>query len=304
MKIAILGAGAMGSLFGGYLSTHNDVWLIDVDKNKIDRIKDKGVIIREENNEFVVHPNAVTDASGLSPVDLLIVFVKAMYSRSALYSNKHLIGSNTYVMTLQNGSGHEETLMEFAPEDRIIIGTTQHNSSMIEPGHIHHGGKGLTQIGLLKGDSNKLQYMADNFTSCGFKTVVSDNVKKQIWEKLLLNSSASVLTAILQVKLGYILNNPHAWNLAEKLIREAVSVANAEGIGFDVEQEINKIKNVLKGAQDGYTSIYADLKNSVRTEVDTISGSVVRAGKRLGIPVPNHEFAVSLVHAIEDKNKK
>lgn len=300
MKIAILGAGAMGSLFGGYLSQHNEVWLVDIDKKKIDKIKGHGIIIREDNTELTAYPNAVADASCLSPVDLLIVFVKAMYSKSALSSNKHLIGSNTYVMTLQNGSGHEEILMEFVPEDRIIIGTTQHNSSMIEPGHIHHGGKGLTQIGLLKGDSNKLQYMADNFKSCGFDTIVSNNVKKHIWEKLLLNSSASVLTAILQVKLGYIINNPNAWNLAERLILEAVSVANAEGMGFDAEYELNRIKNVLMGAQNGYTSIYADLRDGMPTEVDTISGSVVRAGKRLGIPVPNHEFAVLLVHALEE----
>jgi 2-dehydropantoate 2-reductase len=207
--------------------------LIDIDKKKIDKIKDHGVIIQEDNSEFIAYPNAVSDSVDICPVDLLIVFVKAMYSKDALSSNKHLIGSNTYVMTLQNGSGHEDILLEFVPEDRIIIGTTQHNSSMIAPGHVHHDGKGLTQIGLLKGDSKKLQCMADNFTSCGFKTVVSDNVKKQIWEKLLLNSSASILTAILQVKLGYILNNPHAWSLAEKLIREAVLVANAEGIEFD-----------------------------------------------------------------------
>lgn len=303
MRIAILGAGAMGCLFGAYLTKENDVWLVDIDKRIVDAINENGVRVTEKDGEHVMRPRAVCDTSGLGEMDLVIVFVKSMHTESALAANKHLIGENTYVMTLQNGAGHEDMLLKFVQFERIIIGSTQHNSSLVSPGHVYHGGGGLTSIGLLNGQSGHLQAIADKFTSCGFNTVVSDNVKKQIWTKLMLNTSASVLTAVLQVKLGYILDNPHAWFLAEKLIKEAVAVANADGLDFDAKQVIGDIKAVLSRAYDGYTSIYADLRDGLRTEVDTISGSVLRAAKRLGLPVPYHEFVVELVHALEEKQK-
>ena len=303
MRIAILGAGAMGSLFGGYLSQHNDVWLIDIDQSKIDIINGEGVTIQEPDGGRVFHPSAVSNTADLGPMDLVIVFVKAMWSREALEKNKHLIGSKTYLMSLQNGAGHEETLLNFAPRERVIIGTTQHNSSLIKPGHIHHGGGGKTSIGFLEGNSAVLQSIAETFSRCGFETTVSGDVKKQIWSKLFLNASASALTAILQVKLGYVVENAHAWSLAERLIMEAVAVANADNGSFDPDQVIADVQGVLVKARDGYTSIYADVRNGIRTEVDTISGSIVRTAKRLGVPAPNHEFVVELIHALEGKSK-
>jgi 2-dehydropantoate 2-reductase len=293
----------MGSLFGGYLSQRNEVWLIDVNKEKVEKINRDGVVIREQSEERIFYPKALTNASALKEMDLVILFVKALYSKSALAGNPNLVGKNTYVMTLQNGAGHEETLLEFISKERIVIGTTQHNSSVTEAGRIHHGGGGRTSIGLLEGDGAEIQFIADNFSACGFETVVSDNIKRQIWGKLFLNVSASVLTAILQVKLGYLLDNPHGRFLTECLVREAVEVANAEGMGFNPEEVLEEIQEVLRNARDGYTSIYADIRDGVHTEVDTISGSIVREARRHGIRVPSHEFVVELIHAIEDKTR-
>jgi 2-dehydropantoate 2-reductase len=303
MKIAVLGAGAMGALFGGHLSKHNDVWLVDVDAQRVRAINEKGVTITEKDGENVFMPKALTDTSDLDEMDLIIIFVKAMFTFEALSRNRHLIGKDTYVMTLQNGAGHETKLIQFTDTDHVLIGTTQHNSSIISDGHIYHGGGGKTTIGILGGNSARIQHIADSFSNCGFETIVSDNVKKQIWTKLFLNTAASSLTAILQVPLGFILDDPYASLLMEKLAHEAVTVANAEGFAqFDAEEVIGNIKTVLANAKNGYTSIYADLKNGVRTEVDTISGSVVETARRMGVAVPYHELVVSLIHAIENKN--
>jgi len=302
MKIAVLGAGAMGALFGGYLSKHNDVWLVDVNAQRVRVINEKGVTITEKDGENVFLPKALTDTSGLNEMDLIIVFVKAMFTFEALSQNRQLIGKDTYVMTLQNGAGHEAKLLQFTDEDHVLIGTTQHNSSIISDGHIHHGGGGKTTIGILGGKSARVQHVADSFRSCGIETTVSDEVKRQIWTKLFLNTAASSLTAILQVQLGFILDDPYACSMMEWLAREAVAVANTDGFAqFDVEEVISDIKVVL--ANDGYTSIYADLKKGVRTEVDTISGFVVEEAKRLGVAVPYHEFVVALIHAFENKGQ-
>jgi 2-dehydropantoate 2-reductase len=303
MRIAVLGSGAMGSLFGGFLSQRNEVWLVDIDSQKVDKISRDGVTIHEPDGERMFFPKAVCNTAGLGVMDLIIVFVKAMHSRSALSGNKALIGADTYVMTLQNGAGHEETLLEFVARERVIIGTTQHNGSLTENGHVHHGGGGKTNIGLVNGNSQSLQSIAKNFTECGLETFVSDDIKRLIWNKLFLNVSASVLTGILQVKLGYLLDNVHGWFLVERLAREAVTVANADEIDFDPEEVLGDIKILLGNAYEGYTSIYADLRNGMLTEVDTISGSVVKEAKRHGISVPCHKFVVELVHAMEDKKK-
>lgn len=301
MRIAVLGAGAMGMLIGGTLSTANDVILIDVNRQVVDKIQKDGVVIHEKDGSFhVVYPKAVVDTTGLDPVDLMIVFVKAMFSNTALTTNRHLIGPNTYLMTLQNGSGHEETLLNFVDREHVIIGTTQHNSSVYALGEINHGGAGHTYIGDLTGDAIRLQEIADAFNASGLDASVDNNVRKLIWSKLFTNVSASALTGVLQCPLGFIAENKHAAYLCRRLVTEAAAVANQEGMGFDAEEELQKVLEVCRNAPNGYTSIYADLHDGRRSEVDTISGSIVKAGGRNGVPTPSHEFMVEMVHAMED----
>lgn len=305
MRIAILGAGAMGILFGGCLSQENQTWLVDVNQERVKTITDKGVKIREmDGTDRLFYPGAVTDTADLPQMDLVIIFVKAMFTREALEANRNLIGPDTYLMTLQNGAGHEKQLLAFVDRSHVIIGSTQHNSSVLADGYVNHGGGGRTSIGLLGGSGSCLQKIADTFTTCGFDCVISDQVQYQIWDKLFLNTAASSLTAILQVPLGFILEDSYACEIMEKLAREAVAVANAMGMrDFQAERVIEDIKNVLSHSRGGYTSIYADIKNGLHTEVDTISGSVVEAAKEVQIPVPCHELVVSLIHAMEDKEK-
>lgn len=304
MKITILGAGAMGMLFGGYLSQKNDVWMVDVVQATVDKINADGVMIREKDgSEGLYHPTAVTSTAGLPEMDLIIVFVKAMFTTSALEANKHLIGKNTYLMTLQNGGGHEAKLLQYADSDHVIIGSTQHNSSVIELGHANHGGAGKSSIGILNGNSERITHIAETMTACGFETATSNDVKKQIWTKLFTNTAASSLTAVLQVPLGFLYDDPNAHKLMINLCKEAVTVANAEGFAhFDEAEVIEGVETVCKNAPQGYTSIYADIKNGNRTEVDTISGSVVAAAKEYGVAVPYHEMVVALIHALEGKN--
>ena len=117
------------------------------------------------------------------------------------------------------------------------------------------------------------------------------------------NVSASVLTGILQVPLGYIAHNANAWAVCETLIREAVAVAAGDGLDFDAEQKIAEVRAVCEKSPNGLTSIYADLRDGRRSEVDTISGSVVRASDRNGVPAPTYRAMMNLVHALENKPK-
>ncbi len=305
MRIAVLGAGAMGALYGGYLSKNNDVMLIDVYQALTEKISSDGLIIHEpDHTKNTYHPAAFSDTTGEAAVDLMIVFVKAMYSESALEANRHLIGKDTCIMTLQNGSGHEDTLLKFVDEDHVIIGTTQHNSAVAGLGEINHGGSGITYLGNLTGHAEQFQSIADNFTACGLETKCSDDVQKLIWHKMFTNVSASVLTGVLQVPLGYISTNEYAWTMCRKLIQEAVAAAKGLGIEFDADVIMSEVKAVCDNSPEGKTSIYADIQAGRKTEVDTISGSIVRAAAKSSTPVPTHELMVNLVHALEGKQNR
>jgi 2-dehydropantoate 2-reductase len=303
MKIAIIGAGAMGSIYGGHLSKQNEVYLVDNNQCVVDKINKDGLKIQENGSDAVYRPKAVINTEGIGTVDLVVLFVKSLHSKAALQDNRRIIGSNTYVMTLQNGSGHEDILSKVVDVERIIIGTTEDNGAIIEAGYVRHGGTGRTNIGMLVEDKDcMLNTLQKCFNECGFDTLIHDNIQKLIWDKLFTNVSLSAVTGVLQVKMGFIAANPNAWNLTKQLVKEAVAVANAMGLGFDEEAILSKVKKTSENNPNGCTSIYTDLSNGRLTEVDTISGSVVRAAKKYGVEVPSHEFIVNMVHAMEQRN--
>ena len=305
MKIAMLGAGAMGGLYSAYLSRQNEVTVIDVNAALVEKISADGLLLHEpDGSTEIFRPAAVTDSLGMEPVDLVVVFVKAMFTAAALENNRHIIGPNTYLMTLQNGSGHEDTLGQFADPAHLVIGVTQHNASIAGLGETRHGGSGKTVIGCPSGNSAALLPIAEAFSTCGLECIVSDEVQQMIWGKLFTNVSASALTGLLQVPLGFISADPHAWAACRRLIEETVAVAAGMGMSFDLEEKCAEVKAICDRSPQGLTSIYADLRDGRRTEVDTISGSVVRAGAKYGVPTPSHALLIDLIHAMEAKSAK
>lgn len=303
MKIAVIGAGAMGSIYGGHLSKNNEVYLVDTNAALIDKIQKDGLVLLEDGQDVVYHPHAVTSTEEIGQVDLIILFVKSLYSRAALKGNQRIIGENTYILTLQNGSGHEDIISEVVSEDKIIIGTTEDNGALLELGHVRHGGVGKTNIGMLTEDTHDfLNRVKESFDSCDFQTMIHKNIQQLIWTKLFTNVSLSAVTGILQVPMGYITRNAHAWYLTERLIKEAVAVAHGLGLNFIESEIITKVKTASENSPEGITSICADLRGGRKTEVDTISGSVVRASKKCGVPAPTHEFVVEMVHAMEERS--
>lgn len=302
MRIAVIGAGAMGSIYGGHLSLHNEVFLIDTNQSIVDHINANGLIVQENDSDSIYHPTALTSTEGQAPMDLIILFVKSLFSRAALQANQGIIGPNTYLMTLQNGSGHEDILEEFVPQDHIIIGTTEDNGAVLAPGHVRRGGAGKTNIGMLTDDrENFLPLLKETLDACGFQGFIHENIQQLIWNKLFTNVSLSAVTGVLQVPMGFIAGNEHAWNITKQLIHEAVAVAHGLGLQADEEDITEKVRQTSLGSPEGITSICADLKAGRKTEVNTISGSVVRAAKKCGVPAPTHEMIVELVHAMEDR---
>ncbi|MDO4438522.1 MAG: ketopantoate reductase family protein [Eubacteriales bacterium] len=304
MKIAVIGAGAMGSIYGGHLSLNNEVYLVDTNQSVVDAINSNGLIIQENGEDVIYHPTAVTNTAGLPHMDLIILFVKALFSEVALNGNKGLIGPDTYLMTLQNGSGHEDILSKFVDEDHIIIGTTEDNGAVLATGHVRRGGVGNTNIGMLVEDKNIfLPKLKDTLDACGFHGFIHENIQQLIWNKLFTNVSLSAVTGVLQVPIGYIASNEYAWALTKKLIHEAVEVAHGLGLEADEAEITEKVRLTSVNSPEGITSICADIRAGRKTEVNTISGSVVRASKKCNVPAPTHELVVEIIHALEGRER-
>ena len=302
MKITVIGAGAMGSVYGGHLSKKHQVYLVDTNPDIVTQINREGLKIDEDGVTNTYHPTAVAGTEGLGEMDLVILFVKSIYSRAALAGNQGVIGEKTRLLTLQNGAGHEDILKEFVPEDRVIIGTTEDNGAVLAPGHVRRGGVGNTNVGMLTEDREEfLPQLKEAFDSCGFQVKIHENSQYLIWDKLFTNVSLSAVTGILQVDMGFIAENEYAWKLTKTLIHEAIAVAGALGLSFDEEAVTERVRQTAIGNPAGCTSIRADLRDGRRTEVNTISGSVVTAAGRCGVSVPSHEFVVNMVHAMEMK---
>ncbi len=243
MRIAVIGAGAMGSIYGGRLSLNNEVYLIATREALAEEINSRGLKIEEQGGMNVYHPKAVTDSSELGPMDLVILFVKATASETALSQNAGLIGPETRLMTLQNGAGHEDILGRFAPPERIIIGTTEDNGTVLGQAHVRRGGQGKTNVGMLTQDKEGfLPRLKEAFDSCGFHVKIHENIQYLIWDKLFTNVSLSAVTGILQVDMGYIASNPRAWEMTCRLIHEAVLTAKAAGMDFDEEQLKERVR--------------------------------------------------------------
>ena len=232
MRIAVIGAGAMGSIYGGHLSQHNEVVLVDTNQQVVEQINKNGLLVDENGTSVCYQPKALCDTSEEKPVDLVILFVKALFSRAALENNSALIGPDTRLMTLQNGAGHEDLLKEFVSEDRVIIGTTEDNGAVLGLGHVRRGGTGVTNVGMLTEDRDGfLTRLKENFDSCGFEVRIHENIQYLIWDKLFTNVSLSALTGVLQVDMGYIAADEFAWKLCCQLIHETIITAAAPARG-------------------------------------------------------------------------
>lgn len=301
MKIAIIGSGAMGCLYGAHLSKNHDIYMIDAQEAQVNAIQESGITIEQMNGQTAVFPNINAFVSGSChhKVDMIILFVKSTYTDLALEQNKALFNDSTVVVTLQNGAGNDRKIEKYASQKNIIIGTSKHNAVNLGNGKIKHPAAGVTTIGSNHGANSVVDIVADVFREANLEVEVADDIQRIIWSKLLVNLSVNTFTAITQTPIGYMIKNQYAWDFAKRLVYEAIEVAEADGTYFDRREALNMVKSVCETAGDGYSSMYQDRKNHVKMEIDAINGAIVEQAKLYGVPTPYNTLIVDLIHAIE-----
>ncbi|MCR5088569.1 MAG: 2-dehydropantoate 2-reductase [Oscillospiraceae bacterium] len=302
MKIGIIGSGAIGCYFGGYLSRNNEVCFFCRRQKPADNINRNGVTVFEPDgtkNVFRENVRACLSGDCTEKMDLLIIVVKGMDTASAVEANLGVIGPETTVMTMQNGGGHANVISRYVPMEQIVIATTRNNVSNLGNGVVRHNADGTTFIGGNK-DSSVLSRIAQAFEEAGFDPKISDNIQRIIWSKLFVNLSINAFTAITKARIGSLSSNESSWFFAEKLLCEAVDVAEAEGQHFTYRDVLNMVHDQCEQSAAGFSSMSQDVMNCRKTEIDYINGYVVSRAAAHNVPTPYNQFVVNLVHAIEN----
>ena len=300
MKIVIMGAGAMGSLFGGLLALSEvEVWLVDIRKEQMDAIRSLGLTLEEKGKRQIIRVNATSDVVSIGKADLVIFFVKTYHTEKAVADALILQKEDTVFLTLQNGLGNEEVICKKIDRKKVMLGVTGHGATLLKPGHIRHAGWGKTFIGELDHQmSDRAIRIAQMFCRAGIETEVSSNIHDNVWGKLLVNVGINALTALTGFKNGQLLDYPETARLMEKLVSEAAEVARRKGIHIE-ENPIDKVRKAAEATRENRSSMGQDFDHRQRTEIDAINGAVVREAQPLGIPVPFNQAVTDLVKAIE-----
>ena len=303
MKIAVIGAGAMGSVIGGLLAkAGNEVILVDVWKQAVDVINTNGLKIEDKTGSVeIIKVRATDQPAAAGAMDLVLVFVKCYHTESAVRNALPMIAPNTVVLSLQNGWGNGPRIAEIVGEEKLLIGVCYHSATVAGPGHVLHGGKGMTFMGELNGKmSERLARVAKTFTDAGIDVTTTPSVLKEIWSKLALNVCTLPTSALLRFYAPQLVQHEPMLDLMRSLLREVVAVANAQEIALDFDESWEAITGLLKRCAPGAkSSMLQDVEKGRITEIDVINGAIIEAGHRLGIATPYNEAMVKLVKSLE-----
>src|SRR4030043_2269991 len=300
MKTVIMGAGAMGSLFGGLLSlTGEEVWCIDIWKDHIDAIRSKGLVLEEKGKAQPIHIHATTEVASVGKADLVLIFVKTYHTEKAVSNAQALQKDSTVFLTLQNGLGNEEIIWKHIDRKKVILGVTGQGATLLGPGRIRHAGWGRTYVGELDGKtSDRVNQIVQMFLKAGIETEVSSQIHDLVWEKLFVNVGINALAAITGLRNGQLLDYPETLRLMGGLVSEAIEVAKRKGVWIE-GNPIDRVKTGIEATRENRCSMGQDLDFKRRTEIDTINGAIVREAGQLGIPAPYNQMITDLIKVME-----
>lgn len=303
MKIAVIGAGAMGMLFGAKLQlAGNDVTMVDVVPAVLEAIERNGIIMREADGLHSVPIRARRAEDVKGEVELAILFTKTLYSRSALESAaKTFLSPQTYVLTLQNGLGNVELISEFVQEDKIFAGVTNYASDVEGPGRIAPTGDGYVRLMSVNlQDTPMLQSTGRALSEAGFNTAVTPKVFEAIWEKVGFNAAINSTTAICRIPVGGVGRIEQGRELAFHIADETAMVAQAHGICVNGESIKSSLRSAFENHGDHFTSMAQDVMKKRKTEVAYINGGIVQKAREKRLSVPYTEAVYDLLRVIEE----
>ena len=295
MRIAIMGAGGVGGCLGGLLGkAGNDVWLI-VRGEHLEAIRANGLKLVRPDTEFVVQVNATDNPAEVGPVDLVLFTVKTYQNRHVITTLKPLMGHETSVITLQNGVESHEQLGAVLGPSNILPGAYWASSHILSPGVIGEDVPAQISFGEIDDtDSLRSPDIRKVFRDAGIKTEISLDPLQVLWEKFIVLSALAGITSAAQTRPKELLKYPDARTMFCTAMEESLAVGLAKGINLPdilVQDSLKYVDNL----PDFQNSMHGDYEAGRATELEALSGAVIRLGKQIGVKTPVHEFLYSVL---------
>jgi len=289
MKVAVIGPGAMGCLYAARLSRGGiDTVLVDHRSDRAARLSNSGIRVESPEGEYTAELKTVSSVP--TNVDLAIVLVKSNFTNNLTFNGK------TSVLTLQNGLGNVETLCTSAGSANLLAGVTSEAATLMGEGHVRHVARGLTRFGAWTSCSVNAAQQA--LSKAGFQVEITDSPGQVIWEKTAINSGINPLTALLNITNGQILQIPEVRQLMRDLVVEAVKVASTEGYRF-THSVVELAELMCTQTSDNVSSMLQDVRAGKPTEIEAISGEIIRRGLHAALPTPRTRVVWQLVKGLE-----
>ncbi len=293
MKIAVMGAGAVGCWYGGLLArAGHDVSLVGRPAH-VEAMQQNGLRLQSRDFDEPVSVRASTDATVVADADLVLCCVKAPDTVAAATAMAPHLRADTVVLSLQNGVDNAEQLQRVLPQ-RVVPTVVYVATAMAGPGHVQHFGRGEL---VLSHDGLPADALAA-FEAAGIPVQLSDNVQGALWSKLILNSAFNALSAITQVPYGVLWPSQGMEAVVRDLVDECEAVAAAEGIALP-QDSWAAIQKIAESMPAQYSSTAQDLARGKPSEIDHLNGFVVRRGQALGVATPVNRAMHALVKLME-----
>lgn len=302
MKIAVVGCGAMGSVYAGLLaSAGHEVWAIDSWREHVDAMRANGLRVEGASGDRTVKLNATTSAADAGMCDLVIIATKARDVEAAARSAQAIVGPDTLVLSIQNGLGGPDRTAAVLGRERVMVGVVGgFGASMRGPGHAHHNGMELVRLGEFSGPvTPRLEAVADVWRSGGFKVKCFDDIDQLVWEKLICNVCFSGTCAVTERTISEVMNDPDAWQVASGCATEAFRVARKRNIRLGFDDPVAYVRDFGSKIPNARPSMLLDLMAKRRSEVDAINGAIPPAAQAVGLAAPYNEVVAGLVRAKE-----
>ncbi|CAB3895727.1 ketopantoate reductase family protein [Achromobacter piechaudii] len=314
MNIAMLGAGAMGCLFGGLLSESGQrVTLLDIDDAQLDAIRSHGLRLETDRGDRRIHGmSALRPEQCREAPDLLILFTKSLHTDAALRGVKALIGAPTRVLTLQNGLGNLEAVTRHVDPARVLVGMTTWPADLAGPGHVSSHGTGVVRLRSAVVDdvanipaneaadnAADIAHISQVLDGAGLRCEVDTNVWKAIWEKVAFNAALNSLCAVTACSVGQLDLVADGGALARAVVSEVIAVARATGVDADESACHASVAHAIAHHRGHKPSMLQDVLAARPTEIEAINGEVVARAHAAGVPVPHTAMLLGLVRLIQ-----
>jgi 2-dehydropantoate 2-reductase len=301
IRVAVLGAGAVGCYYGGMLARSGHAVTLIGRPVHVEAVKDRGLRFEGLKFDDTLRMEASTEAAAVRGCKLVLFCVKSTDTETAAAQMAPHLDADALVMNLQNGVDNVERIQAKVAQP-VIPAAVYVASEMAGPGHLKHHGRGDLVIGEFgaKLPDGMLQRIKRWLEGAGVSVVVSDNVGGELWAKLVANCAYNALSAITQLPYGRMIEGAGVRDVMRDVIEETLAVARASGIAMapDVTERTYRI---AAGMPTQYSSTAQDLARGKPTEIDHLNGFVVRRGEALGVPTPANRALHALVKLIESK---